>query len=126
MKMSPETVLRLADLCDGWTILCPDQLKSIGLPDDLVESLADCLESDPSDGRESIYSGSRLLLQAYGVYSLKLLEYLASHVSADMSSVVAFGRGTRARQFKQAIREALSASKEKNPPACGNTRRASL
>jgi hypothetical protein len=107
--MSPETILRLADQCDGWSILCPDHLRDDGLSDDLIAELADCFESNPSEHKASIFDNDgRLLTQVYGIYSLSLLRRLAALVNADLSGVVAMGRGTQAEQFKRAIRQAIS------------------
>ncbi len=108
MNIKPKTILQVIDLCDGWSILCPDRLREQGLPSNLIDELADCFESDPSDGRASIYSDGQLLNQAYGVYSLDLLKRFAALVNADLSGVVAMGRGTRAKQYKRAIRAALA------------------
>lgn len=106
--MSPETVLKLADQCDGWSILCPDALRGLGLPDSMAAELAQCFESNPQEFKQSIFVNDRLANQLFGVYSLDLLRWLARLVSADCSAVEAVGRGTRARQFQEAIRARLA------------------
>lgn len=106
--MTPETILRLADECDGWSILCPDGLREIGLPDSAAAELAQCFESNPQEYKQTIFVDGKMTNQLFGIYSLDLLAWLAEFVSADLSEVVATGRGTRARQFQDAIRARLA------------------
>lgn len=105
--LSRDVVLRLAEECDGWSILCPERLRSMGLPDAAVDELAQAFESDLSRRTSTIYVDGRPVNQQYGVYSLELLRWLAKQVGADCAGVVAVGRGTQSEQLKVAIERAV-------------------
>lgn len=105
--MTNETVLKLIEECDGWSILDPSGLRQIGLPATWADDLTQCFESDFSRGTSTIHVSGRPTNQLSGIRDLDLLHRLAKHVNANLDGVKAIGRGTRAEQLKDAICAAL-------------------
>jgi hypothetical protein len=105
--MTSETIERLTNQCNGWTIHDPDALVELGLPQAEADKLTKVFESDFSRGTSTIFVNGKRTNHLRGIDSLDLLYRLATVVNADCSGCVAIGRGTSAEQYKNAIRNAL-------------------
>ena len=79
-------------------------MRELGLPDSVAESLEQCFESNPTEYKQTVFVNDRMTNQLFGIYSLDLLRWLAKSIGADLSGVLAMGRGTQAEQMKTAIR----------------------
>jgi len=105
--MTNQKILAVANECDGHSILSPEALMAIGLVESLANELTDVFEIDLSSGKTTIHVDDLPVNHLRGIRALDLLERLAKYVSTDQSGVVAHGRGTRARQLKEAVRTAI-------------------
>ena len=106
--LASETVHRLIDGCDGWTIHCPDELRALGLPDAAVNELSQYHETNSGSPGGTIFVEGLAVERLRGIYSLDLLRWIARNVGADLSGVTAWGRGSQADQLKKAIRACIS------------------
>lgn len=102
-ELDSTSILNLLAVCDGHSILPPAKLLKLGLPGDVCERLSETFKSDPNTPGGMIYVDGEPVAELRGVLGLDVLAWLAQEAGADTSGVVAFGRGTRAEQFKAAI-----------------------
>jgi hypothetical protein len=102
-ELDSTTILNLLAVCDGHSILSPAELMKLGMPGDACERLSETFKSDPNTPGGMIGIDGEPVAELRGVLGLDVLAWLAQEVGADTSGVMAFGRGTRAEQFKAAI-----------------------
>jgi hypothetical protein len=93
----------LMNAVDGHSIVPPDELLRLGLPEDVCDRLTKTFRSNRNTPGGMIYVAGEPVAELRGVLGLDVLEWLANTIRADISGVVASGRGTRAEQFKAAI-----------------------
>ena len=112
MKPNREVILATLDKLpiDGRTIWPVDDLVRLGHDRAFVESLAETYCDDPDDPDKRLQSPltGKPIEQVRGVHELDMLRALAKMTNADTSTVTAFGFGTRARQYADAIRLAAA------------------
>lgn len=109
IKETPkETLLKIADICDGHSIFTQETFLNAGLHPDIVDEFADCHLSDFRNPKETIFSTrtGEAVEKMAGIYGLEIIEFIARvfGISSDKN-----GRGFRASDLKQQL-HALFAS----------------
>ena len=102
-ELSVETIIALANCCDGWSILRPSYLIGLGLPKSTAEQLTRVYKSDYSSFKGTIFVEGKPVDQVEGIYSLSLLAYLAELVGVESTAITAIGRGSQAEQYQREI-----------------------
>lgn len=99
-----ETLLKVADICDGHSIFKPETFLEAGLHPDIVDEFADCHLSNPGNHKEVIFSSrtGKPVEKMLGIYGLEVIEFIARvfKVSSNKN-----GRGFRANDLKQQLHE---------------------
>lgn len=96
-------VLKVANMCDGHTILAPDELIQAGLPYLLVAQFTERHESGDHYKEQLTGSNGESVTHLDGVYGLDLLKSLADNLG--IKYVRKLGRGTQASAIQQALHE---------------------
>jgi hypothetical protein len=102
-ELDNATILQLAELCDGWSILSPQVMIDRGLPESIAKELTEVFKSDRSSIKTTLYVGDKEVDELTGIYSLRLLAYLADLVGVPTEEVQAYGRGTTADRYNREI-----------------------
>lgn len=118
MRIPNEVILKIAQLCDGWSILKTESLIEIGLPESIAHELTRVYVSDYTSYKSTIYVDGEAVDQLAGVYSLNLLHWLGTYTQIDLQAVTACGRGSQADQYKALIEAALHlpSNESRQPP----------
>jgi hypothetical protein len=101
---------RLDQFSDGRCVHAVEALvNDLGFPREFVAPLAETYLDDPDQIGMHLTNPEtgQAIEHMHGVHDLDLLDAIARAAGADCSEVKAFGRGTRARQYVEAIRATL-------------------
>jgi hypothetical protein len=109
VEMDAETIRRLADNCDGWSILSTQGMIDLGLPESVARKLTEVHTSDRTCIKSTLYVDGEAVDELSGIYSLRLLAYLADVVGVADGIPQAYGRGTMADHYKREIAATLNA-----------------
>jgi hypothetical protein len=99
--VSPEIVVKVARLCDGWTIFKPEAFAKVGAPPAIIAQHVSCYESDLSDHKSTIFVDGKPVNQLLGVYGLPLIETICSDLGIEYECKT--GRGFQAAVCYEAI-----------------------
>lgn len=103
--MPPEKVLACIDGLDPWTIYEPSYFTERGLPEEAVPLFSKIYESDGSPkGTITDMSTGEVVDQIAGIYALDFIQAVAQCFGITSDKM---GRGFRARDLSQQIREYL-------------------
>ena len=102
-QLPSQTLLNVARLCDGHTILSPERLIDAGLPNEIVAAVTTTYRSDTASPKTTIFVDGQPVEQVRGIYGLDLLQRLAG--SLGVTYRACYGRGSQAAAIREAIYE---------------------
>ena len=102
-----QTILNVARLCDGHTILPPERLIDAGLPNEVVAAVTTTYRSDTTSPKTTIFVDGQPVEQIRGIYSLDLLQRLAGALGVTYREC--YGRGSQATAIREAVYEHFEA-----------------
>jgi len=94
---------------DGHSIWKPEcvPFDDLGLDEKQQKRLIQTIKSDTSDPKSTIYKDGQVVKELTGVYSLSLLQAIATNLGVGDAGGFLFGRGSRARVLTDAILQTL-------------------
>ena len=102
-RLPPELVLKLAEMCDGHTILNPQALIDAGLPTRIAASVTTTYRSDRSSPKTTIFVAGQPVDESRGIYGLDLLHTLAEALGVTFRAC--YGRGSQAAAIREALHQ---------------------
>lgn len=107
-QLSAKTLIEVANLCDGHTIFTVEAFTDLGVPSELIDRYAYEHESHIGNYKETIFDSSgNVIPKIKGVYGLDVIE--AINADLGLPSSTKMGRGFRASECRQQIRDHLGA-----------------
>ena len=117
-QTEPAAILRASAMCDGHSILNPQALVDVGLPEPLVQQLTHTHDSDGTH-KGTIQQAGQPVAEVRGVYGLHLLEFLAGALGVSYRQCL--GRGSQARAIQQALLDHFERQGAEGAAAAGAT-----
>lgn len=101
-----DVLLKAAMSVDGWTIWDPQKFVDMGVPAELIATVARDHKSDGSYKGSIWDKNGNMFASCAGVYGLDLLRAIAADLKVDYPDNFS-GRGFQAQAIQQALKESL-------------------